>query len=369
MEVESLQVSEEKMRRNQRADSGVWDVEPEEEEEEEEEEWKGHWTWSMDTYQPSVVKRLPPPSSDPPPSLQTLPMEITEMILALLTRRDKLSLAGTSFNILKLVAGDVYRAPSMDQLQASTFALARLEPSRNRIRRVLTPRTLVLAADLSIYDGSTDTFPLLIALTPSCYPPAPPISNGVESEPLPFPSNPSRPSIPLPKVSLAIDGFQDELTLWFPLLQVLNPRIFQISTTTSDPSNRTSAPTLTPVPGTHVDALCYGWDRLQCVIACGEESVPLSWSNDMAFSDRLERNRPVGKKRKETYMLRTHFRGQKQEEETMLEWEDLLDQWRDAPFERATEREGREGVVYETLVMRAWGGDAEREFGTAAAAQ
>lgn len=87
----------------------------------------------------------------------------------------------------------------------------------------------------------------------------------------------------------------------------------------------------------------------------------------MAFSDRLERNRPVGKERKETYMLRTHFRGQKQEEETMLEWEDLLDQWRDAPFERATEREGREGVVYETLVMRAWGGDAKREeFGMAA---
>jgi len=86
----------------------------------------------------------------------------------------------------------------------------------------------------------------------------------------------------------------------------------------------------------------------------------------MAFGPRLERNRPEGKEKNESFTLRTHYcgDGSRQDDEELISWDDLLDTWDDRAAGPVAEEEERENVSYVSLVMRAWGGAVKREFAT-----
>ena len=62
----------------------------------------------------------------PRPSLDSLPVELADIIISLLPNKDKISLAQSSFRFLQLVASKLYDSPTMQEKEAVAFVTARV---------------------------------------------------------------------------------------------------------------------------------------------------------------------------------------------------------------------------------------------------
>ena len=286
-------------------------------------------------------------SNSPRASFVTLPVEIADMIVSLLTDREKSILGLVSFQYLQIVARTLFHSPKMSEREAIWFANARVSlpfplltrshllstrsllafvlhllhllllnqrlyaSPTNRIRALLLPSTLRLQRVNWLVH-----FPSHLLVSYQGY------SYLEGSSPLEMFS---QDLIPLPKLNiLTIDvaSPDNELRYWSHLLYVLNPSSLQV--TVGSEADRLIPPTITSVSrphSLHGDLVGFAkkWNRLEEVVAVGPRSVFLlqgGSGNELAIGRCLESSRLALRRGPALYFqLETKRAGREVEEE------------------------------------------------------
>ncbi|KAL7417720.1 hypothetical protein BDY24DRAFT_411680 [Mrakia frigida] len=271
---------------------------------------RGRWSWNMDGYKRKEVVVVA--SHSPRACLETLPFELADMIVSLLTDPEKSNLGLVNFQLLRTVARTLYHAPTMSETEVISFANARLPyiSEDNRIQPLLLPSTLHLKRVNAIA-----AFPSQLLVPPSGYS-YEELEVGFEMWSYPIPIH----RLNIPTDDVASPDYT--LRYWSPLLHVLNPSSLQL--TVGSGKDKLLPPTIfwtarlsryTPV----LTAFTKEWDRLEEVVAVGPRSVMLlqgGTGNDLAFAECLERSRvALGRGPTLYFMLETKRAGREAEEE------------------------------------------------------
>ncbi|KAL7408746.1 hypothetical protein BDY24DRAFT_405490 [Mrakia frigida] len=222
---------------------------------------QGRWLWAEERYKASLPPILN--NSVPGPNLDTLPTEIFNLVVANLSRSDRLSLCGTSFQMLKLASDTFYptckkftRKLVLQSKSASVFFSARAQLPSDQVRKGLSD--LLLPTSLVLDPRSFDPADLLL-----------------------LPSSSSSTGSPLLIQSLHIITTDPTSSFlqWTPILRLIDPVGLQVARRRSTSATSTSF----IVNRQDVDFVD-NWTRLAWFHASGPTTIPVL-GHDHGFRD------------------------------------------------------------------------------------
>jgi len=232
------------------------------------------------------VESTPPLDVDgnpnPPPSLDSIPLELFDYIASFLGKSEHLALCRVSFRFLELASA--LPLPSLVRLDSkwvasfllSTVRLLLSFNSRGRLRSELT-RVLVGVQISSLPPPKNRISPLLHALRPSQIVLNPQGFDPSHLASLPPPGSDTHP-IPIDYLYL-ISFTPTSLSEWSPILHLLDPRTLTFLGVGWDHPNQ--APTVFRVA--EDDRSFDSWTRLRSFGGRGQASVPILEGSDGTF--------------------------------------------------------------------------------------